>query len=161
MKLSNAFKEPTDSLELKVKFYNLNPPHNRDLLKKSLPLDDYCAFVERVTLNKRNGLDDNAAFFETYKHFMTARAWMKNFLLEHEWELFDMIITEYNEEWDNAAKRSYYIEQGIERGRKENQLSMIKNLLAVKTPIEFIVKATGWSEEKILNLAETDSEAST
>ena len=73
-----------------------------------------------------------------------------------------MIITEYNEEWDNEARRSYYIErglqQGIEQGRKENQLSMIKNFLPVKTPIEFIAKATGWSEEQILKLAKTDSE---
>ena len=64
-----------------------------------------------------------------------------------------MIITEYNEEWDNDAKRRYYTEQGLERGK----LSMVKNFLAVKTPIEFIVKATGWSEEKILSLAKVDS----
>ena len=77
-----------------------------------------------------------------------------------------MIITEYNEEWDNDAKRSYYIEQGIERGieqgiergRKENQLSVVKNLLALKIPIEVILKATGLSEEQILSLAKIDSE---
>ena len=165
MKLSDAFKEWTDSLELKVKFYNLNPPHNRELLKKSLPLEDYCVFVERVNSNKRNGLDDDSAFFEAYKHLMTARSWMKDFLLEHEWELFDMIITEYNEEWDNEAKREYYIEKGLkqgiekgiekgrEEGREEEKMSFIKSLLSVKTPIEFIIKATGWSEEKILELA--------
>ena len=162
MKLSNSFKEPTDSLELKVKFYNLNPPHNRELLKKSLPLDDYCAFVERVALNKRNGLELDAAFFEAYKHFIAARAWMKDFLLEHEWELFDMIITEYNEEWDNDAKRIYYIEQGIERGieqgRVKEKLSLVKNLLTTNLPITEIARVVGWSEEKILELAKTDSE---
>ena len=68
-----------------------------------------------------------------------------------------MIITEYNEEWDNDAKRRYYTEQGIKQGQQEKQLSMIKNFLAVKTPIEFIVKATGWSEEQILKLAQNDS----
>ena len=76
-----------------------------------------------------------------------------------------MIITEYNEEWDNAAKRKYYIEKGFkigfeigfEIGRVKEKLSLLKNLLAVKTPIEFIVKATGWSEEKILSFAENDS----
>ena len=72
-----------------------------------------------------------------------------------------MIITEYNEEWDNDAKRTYYTEQGIQQGQQEKQLSMIKNFLAVKTPIEFIVKATGWSEEQILKLAQNDSEATT
>ena len=72
-----------------------------------------------------------------------------------------MIITEYNEDWDNDAKRIYYIERGIEQGRVKEKLSLVKNLLAVQTPIEFIVKATGWNEEKILKLAEIDSEAST
>ena len=75
-----------------------------------------------------------------------------------------MIITEYNEQWDNDAKRAYYTEQffqgfvqGFVQGCKEAYLSMIKNFLAVKTPIEFIVKATGWSEEQILKLAQNDS----
>ena len=68
-----------------------------------------------------------------------------------------MIITEYNEDWDNDAKRRYYIEQG----RQENQLSVVKNLLALKIPIEVILKATGLSEEQILSLAKTDSGAST
>ena len=80
-----------------------------------------------------------------------------------------MIITEYNEDWDKDAIRTYYteqgiqqgikqgIQQGIQQGQQEKQLSMIKSLLAVKTPIEFIVKATGWSEEQILNLAKVDS----
>ena len=69
-----------------------------------------------------------------------------------------MIITEYNEDWDNDAKRIYYIEQGIERGRKENQLSMVKNLLTTNLPITEIARVVGWSEEKILELAKTDSE---
>ena len=73
-----------------------------------------------------------------------------------------MIITEYNEEWDNDAKRIYYIEQGIERGieqgRVKEKLSLVKNLLTTNLPINEIARVVGWSEEKILNLAETDSE---
>ena len=77
-----------------------------------------------------------------------------------------MIITEYNEEWDNDAKRIYYIEQGIEQGiergieqgRVKEKLSLVKNLLTTNLPITEIARVVGWSEEKILNLAETDSE---
>ena len=69
-----------------------------------------------------------------------------------------MIITEYNEDWDNDAKRIYYIEQGIERGRVKEKLSLVKNLLTTNLPINEIARVVGWSEEKILNLAETDSE---
>lgn len=152
MKLSNAFKEWTDSLELKVKFYNINHPYNQKLLGKSLSLEGYCVFVERVKLNKLSGMNNNEAFYEAYKHCMTTRLEMKTFLLEHEWELFDMIITEYNEEWDKVANYNHGFKDGIEKGRQEEKLSMVENLLAVQTPIEYIVAATSWSREQILKL---------
>ena len=45
---------------------------------------------------------------------------------------------------------------GFERGRKEaraeTMFEMVKNLLAAGTPVEFIIKATGWSKDQILNL---------
>ena len=31
-------------------------------------------------------------------------------------------------------------------------IEMIKNLISVGTPIEYIIKATGWSKEKILQV---------
>ena len=69
-----------------------------------------------------------------------------------------MIITEYNEDWDNDAKRIYYIERGIEQGRVKEKLSLVKNLLTTNLPITEIARVVGWSEEKILELAKTDSE---
>ena len=154
MKLSNVFKERTDSLELKVKFYNINHPYNRDLLKKSLSLDGYCTFVERVKSNKRKGMNDKTAFYEAYKYCKSARAEMKSFLLEHEWELFDMIITEYNEEWDKEASFNDGFRRGKDEGREEEKIAMVKSLLKVHNPIEYIVAATGWTKEEILKLAE-------
>lgn len=38
------------------------------------------------------------------------------------------------------------------QGREEGRIEMVKNLLAANTPIKYIVKATGWSEKKILQL---------
>jgi len=38
-----------------------------------------------------------------------------------------------------------------ERGREEERFELIKNLLSVNTPIKYIMKATGWSEEKLLD----------
>lgn len=43
---------------------------------------------------------------------------------------------------------------GFERGRSETMLAMVRNFLAAGTPIEYIVKATGWSQEKILQLSD-------
>ena len=50
--------------------------------------------------------------------------------------------------------------QGEERGRAEERIEMVKNLLAAKTPIKYIVKATGWSENKILQLKNDDHDDS-
>ncbi|MBR4151671.1 MAG: hypothetical protein IKT98_01785 [Selenomonadaceae bacterium] len=65
-----------------------------------------------------------------------------------------MIITEYNEQWDKEAEYKYGFDEGFDNGAEKKQLEIVKNLLKVKTPIEYIVAATGWNEEKILKLAE-------
>ena len=44
--------------------------------------------------------------------------------------------------------------EGEAKGETKKMLEMVKNFLAVGTPIEFIVKATGWSKERILKTAE-------
>ena len=49
-----------------------------------------------------------------------------------------------------------------ERGREEERFELIKNLLSVNTPIKYIMKATGWSEEKLLDFKKShiDSKSS-
>ena len=44
--------------------------------------------------------------------------------------------------------------EGEAKGENKKMLEMVKNFLAVGTPIEFIIKATGWTEEQILKTAE-------
>ena len=44
--------------------------------------------------------------------------------------------------------------EGRQEGLQEGKLSMVENFLKAKTPIEYIEAATGWSKEKILQLAE-------
>ena len=47
-------------------------------------------------------------------------------------------------------------EEGREEGREEKAFEMVKNLLLAKTPLKYIVAATGWSEEKILRMLNND-----
>ena len=49
------------------------------------------------------------------------------------------------------------IEQGVEQGHAEEKISMVKHLLGAKTPLEYIIAATGWTKEKILSLAEGEN----
>ena len=77
-----------------------------------------------------------------------------------------MIITEYNEEWDKEASFNdgfrrgdeYGFKRGKDIGREEEKIAMVKTLLKVHNPIEYIVAATGLTEEEILKLALTPRE---
>ena len=51
-------------------------------------------------------------------------------------------------EYDPELERQAWIEEG--------QFAMVKNFLRVKTPIEYIVAATGWTEEEILKLVDKE-----
>ena len=51
MKLSEAFGGD-DTLELKAEFLNVNAGNNRELIARSIDLNWYCAFVERVKFNQ-------------------------------------------------------------------------------------------------------------
>ena len=69
---------------------------------------------------------------------------------------------EYDAELTRKARDEEAREEGREEGLKkgraegflESRIEMIKGLLLAKTPMNCIVAATGWSEEKILALAE-------
>ena len=41
--------------------------------------------------------------------------------------------------------------------RLEGNAEMIKNFLSVGTPIDLIIKASGWTKEKILELAKKEN----
>ena len=44
--------------------------------------------------------------------------------------------------------------EGFIEGREEKALEMVKNLLTTNLPLQEIARVVGWSEEKILKLAE-------
>ncbi len=147
-------------LQLRAKFFNINSPNNRELMKKSLPLDDYCVMVERVKNNLKVGMDVKSAFYEAYKFCMTNRTWMNDFLKVHEWELMEMISTEYDEELALSLAREEGQIEGRREGRREGQiegrlegkLEMIKKMLEKNLPIETIAELSDWSEEDILKI---------
>ena len=56
--------------------------------------------------------------------------------------------------WAAEKARAQALEEGLNEGRKEKAIEMVKNLVAVGTPMEFIIKATGWSEEQILQISQ-------
>ena len=51
--------------------------------------------------------------------------------------------------WNEEDAHKSYFAQGKEEGR----LELVKNLLLAKTPIKYIVQASGWTKEEILKIA--------
>ena len=57
-------------------------------------------------------------------------------------------------EYDENLARKAIADEAYEIGREEEKFEMVKNLLLAKTPLKYIVAATGWNEEKILKFLE-------
>ena len=65
-------------------------------------------------------------------------------------EVFSMLDLQWDFEEAKLAWFKQGAKKGEERGREEERFELIKNLFNVGTPIQYIVNATGWSEEKLL-----------
>ena len=57
---------------------------------------------------------------------------------------------EYDAAAEREAIREGALKAGIKKGLKEGTITMIKEFFKAGTPIEFIKKATGQTEEQIL-----------
>ena len=57
-------------------------------------------------------------------------------------------------EYDPILDQQANMEAGVEQGCDEEKISIVKKLLLAETSIEYIIAATGWTEEKILSLTE-------
>lgn len=152
MKLSTAFKN-FSGLELVVNFYNLNEGNNENFLKESESLKSYCIFVNRVEKNLREGMILERAIQEAIDYCINADV-MAEYLKMRRKEVVSMLGFEYDENLARKAIADEAMQIGIEKGREEEKFEMVKNLLLAKTPLKYIVTATGWNEEKILKFLE-------
>ena len=150
LKLSTAFSMPAD-IELNVHVYNVNYNKNFELLRGCRPIHDYSFFIDQVEINKRAGMTLEESVLKAMKTCIELGI-MKDFLNAHKWEVFEVLSLVWNEE---DAHKSYYaqgLEQGREEGREESKFEMIKNLLLAKTPMKYIIQASGLSKEEILKI---------
>ena len=151
MHLSDAFDGDFSALELIVSSYNINYGKNQPLLDKCQELKEYSIFVSQVkeALSVGYSLDDAIVYAVDY---CLENNIMYDYLKTHGKEVYSMTRLEWNED----TARRVWQEEALEKGKKEKTIEMIRNFLAVGTPIEFIIKATGWSEEEILKTAQVN-----
>ena len=129
LKLSDLYNpvvaEP--ELELKVTVYNINFEHNKALMEQCQPLMEYAIYVDKVRkFNKTMPIKEAVicAVEECIK-----KGILRDFLIVQRKEVIAMSIYEYDEEAVLAMLAEEYREDGIEIGRAEGMVSIIRRML--------------------------------
>ena len=153
MRLSGAFCRSTDRPELEVicKVYNINPPYNEELRKRSEVLWGYTGFVEKVRAYQRQGLGVQEAVEiainecieeDILRDFFLARKdeVLKMTHLDYTWEKREKMIRK--EEYEDGEARGY------ERGSEDSRYETIQTMLAANIDVAIILKS-GFTLEEI------------
>ena len=142
LRLSDSFIRKTDSpeLELTVKVLNVNYGHNKELMKKCIPLRDYAILNERVRDNVSKGMPIEDAAADAVDSCIKDHV-MEDFLLKERAGVIKMHVLDFNEKLHNQSLREEGYEEGLEKGREEGreegQSSVIVSMLKIgRTPKE-------------------------
>ncbi|MBR1694052.1 MAG: transposase, partial [Selenomonas sp.] len=162
MRLSEAFStgipfEPP--LELIVTRYNIsyNVLKENKALWDFLPLRGYSFFVHTVEDRKNTG-ESPADAIRNATDYCIEHDILRKFLLDHYEEVFDMYSLRWNEEdYKRAMQEDAYdegMEKGLEKGKLDTTIFVVKNMLNMKRPYAEIAQATSMPPEEIARIAE-------
>ncbi|MCQ2535433.1 MAG: Rpn family recombination-promoting nuclease/putative transposase [Lachnospiraceae bacterium] len=129
-RLSDAFMQPADSpeLELICHVYNINPGNNENLFAKCRFLYEYMVFIEYVRENIASYGKDNLteALSDAIDRAIKDNI-LKDFLTEKRPEVMKVMVVDYTYERRMELIKQDYIEEGIERGRFEQLVELVKD----------------------------------
>ena len=148
MRLSDAFNGDSSSLELIVNSFNINYGLNHPLLDKCRYLKDYSTLVGKVKEGFVNGLSLHDSIIQAV-NFCVDHNIMKQFLLDNEREVFNMLALQWKLE---DAQKAWFLEgrdEGIDIGIEKVALNMLKKNKSFKD----IQEATDLSIKRIQELA--------
>ena len=114
MRLSEAFGGDSSSLELIVTSFNINYGLNQPLLDKCRYLKDYSTLVGKVKQGIANGLSLRDSIIQAV-NFCIDHDVMKQFLLENEKDVFNMLALQWN---IDDAKKAWF-QDGFQDGKEE------------------------------------------
>lgn len=129
--LSQSFSPKNPSLvpclEVKAVIVNINRGHNKRLMELCRKLWEYAEFTARV----RDGLKAGQVLEESVDH--AVQSCIRDGILEellsiHRAEVFDVILTEYNEQLHIASEKKLSREEGLKEGLKEGIRASIVTL---------------------------------
>lgn len=156
LKLSDAFAQPGDAMELKVKCYNINYEEGKKLLDSCHELMAYSTFVNQVRIGKQQGLSLFDAVKSAIRYCETHNL-MTHFFNGKEREVYDMVSFKWD---DNMAKkiaveesRAEGIQEGIVKGKTSAIIEMAVKLLKKSYPLHDVADVTNLSAEEIKRIA--------
>lgn len=143
---------PFDRFKLGKHIYTFRERCDED---NTITLDDGSV---KVFLSTKGSVDDVSPELKNFLNYVDSGIVAGNFVKK----LDDAVNSvKFNEKarLDYMTYEMALLDRELQ-GREEGRIEMVKNLLAANTPIKYIVKATGWSENKILQLKNDDHDDS-
>ena len=151
LNLSDAFIDiGINNLELKVKVYNINRGHNRNIMRHSGTLNEYSVFVARARDNKDNGLELAEALKKAVKDCIKDNI-LREFLEIHGSDIINMLSMEFNLEDAQRVWHNDGIIEGMEKGMEKGKEEVAVKLLDI-LDIETIAEKTELSITRVREL---------
>jgi predicted transposase/invertase (TIGR01784 family) len=129
---------------LVVTIYNINEGRNKDIVRKSVTLSGYSAFIAQVRRYSEAGYELEKAIEQAVKDCVEKDI-LADFLQNQASEVINMLTAEFKMEEAVKVWKEEGIEEGIEKGRFE----IAQRMLARKMSIGEIVDLTGLDEKDI------------
>lgn len=123
--LSDSFSRGRGSgcLECKCRYININRGHNKKIMDKCRLLWEYSEFVAKIDDNRRQGMELTKAIGTAIDDCVKENI-LKSFLIDQRAEVFEMILSLYNEyDAEEHFRRETKIarERGLKEGRAEER----------------------------------------
>ena len=155
LKLSDSFPEGTDlnqsDVEVRVHMFNVRPQYHSHLLGVCKPLAEYSWFIEEIRKNQE--IMETPPAVDKAIADMPDEFEIKGFMREHQSEVKNMCITEYNEaetmEMFKEEGREEGIKQGIEQGIRNASVQIAQNFLRKGDDVETVSECTGLPLEEV------------
>ena len=145
LKLSDAFKAPSDKLELIVHVYNLATGKNEALKSICKPLREYSTFSKHYKLLRQQGLAIEEAVRDTIRYCIDNNV-MRDYLQCNESEVINMFGFEWNEKEEREAL--------LEAGRARERIDSARTLLTQGIVTLQALQSSGYySQEELAAIA--------
>jgi len=157
MRLSDAFEENDNTLELVVTVFNINYTKNSELLQKCHDLKCYSIFVDQVRKEVASGNTLRQAISKTIKYCKEHDILADYFAKKEQEEVFDMVSFKWD--WNRAmeVRAEEAAEQAAAKASAETAdaktTEFVLNMLREHEPYEKISRLASTSMENVKKIA--------